>query len=537
MNKYKMLFVTTLCSLLPTLLYSQLVDTAWVRRYNGPSNGYDAAYDIAVDGQGNVYVTGYSYQNGINIADYATIKYNSLGVQQWVTRYNGPGNDIDKAWSLAIDGQSNVYVTGESRGSGTYNDYATIKYNVLGVQQWVARYDGLGNSTDAANDIAVDGQGNVYVTGYSSGATVYYDYATIKYNSLGVQQWAARYNGPADDWDYAVALAVDGQGNVYVTGGSNGSGNFDYVTIKYDSNGDSVWVSRYNGPANSSDMAKDLVIDGQGNVYVTGSSINSGAYDYTTIKYYSNGDTAWVSRYNGSGNGDDEANVVAVDGQGNVYVTGYSTGSGANYDYTTIKYDDLGVQQWVARYNGPGNSQDIAYGLAVDGQGNVYVTGFVVGSGAYNNYTTIKYNAFGVQQWVALYDGPGNGHDKAWSLAIDGPGNVYVTGYSYGLGTDYDYATIKYTQGSGIEENRSSLPADRLSLEVYPNPAKAFFTIRSSFLALHSTLKLYDVTGKIVKSEELKDSNNRISLDGIKNGVYFVKVGNEMVKEKLVVTK
>jgi hypothetical protein len=72
---------------------------------------------------------------------------------------------------------------------------------------------------------------------------------------------------------------------------------------------------------------------------------------------------------------------------------------------------------------------------------------------------------------------------------------------------------------------------------MFPNPAKTFFTIRSSFLALHPTLKLYDVTGNIVKSAELKGESNRISLDGIKNGVYFVKVGNEMIREKLVITK
>jgi hypothetical protein len=90
----------------------------------------------------------------------------------------------------------------------------------------------------------------------------------------------------------------------------------------------------------------------------------------------------------------------------------------------------------------------------------------------------------------------------------------------------------------GIEENHQSLIANRFSLEVYPNPAKTFFIIRLPQSADREQIKIYDVTGKVVK--ELESSGNRelrVSLDGIKNGVYFVQVGNEMAKEKLVVTR
>jgi len=87
--------------------------------------------------------------------------------QEWVARYNGPGNSNDNAWSLAVDGSGNVYVTGSSDVSGTGRDYATVKYNSSGVQQWVARYNGPGNSSDNARSLAVDGSGSVYVTGES----------------------------------------------------------------------------------------------------------------------------------------------------------------------------------------------------------------------------------------------------------------------------------------------------------------------------------------------------------------------------------
>src|SRR5207247_2301044 len=135
--------------------------------------------------------------------DYATIKYDSFGQEQWVARYNGPGNSGDSANSIAIDSAGNVYVTGKSFGSGTDSDYATVKYDSFGQEQWLARYNGPGNSGDSANSIAIDSAGNVYVTRQSSSARTDYDYATVKYDSFGQEQWLARYNGPGNSGDSA----------------------------------------------------------------------------------------------------------------------------------------------------------------------------------------------------------------------------------------------------------------------------------------------------------------------------------------------
>jgi len=185
-----------------------------------------------------------------------------------------------------------------------------------------------------------------------------------------------------------------------------------------------------------------MAIDSSGNVYVTGAS--SG--DYATIKYNSNGDSIWVKRYNGPVNGGDYANSIAIDGSGNVYVTGFSDTGFGNYDYATIKYNSSGVQQWVQRYDGPGNSFDDANSIAVDNSGNVYVTGSSGGNGTGNDYATIKYNSNGDSIWVHRYNGPANGNDYAYPMAVDSSGNVYVTGGSSGIGTNLDYATIKYSQ-------------------------------------------------------------------------------------------
>ncbi|MEO0076153.1 MAG: SBBP repeat-containing protein, partial [candidate division WOR-3 bacterium] len=256
----------------------------------------------------------------------------------------------------------------------------SILLNILNAQvdtAWVRRYNGFSDSMDCAVAIAVDNIGNVYVTGYSFNQVSNLDYYTIKYDALGQEVWSARYDGPANMLDYPYALAIDEQGNVYVTGGSYGTGvYYDYATIKYNPFGETAWVRRYNGPANDYDEARAIAVDNRGNVYVAGRSYGlTMNYDCLTIKYNSLGQDIWTKRYNGAGNSYDAIYAMTIDGVGNVYVTGtvYNTSSG--YDYVTIKYDSLGQEKWVQIYNGTGNSTDYANAIVVDNSGNVYVTG------------------------------------------------------------------------------------------------------------------------------------------------------------------
>jgi uncharacterized delta-60 repeat protein len=391
------------CILIPILSSAQTVQEMWTARYNGTGNYYDKANAIAVDASGNVYVTGESKGNGSSDRDFVTVKYNSTGNVVWVARYNGPGNDDDRAVAIAVDVNGNVYVTGESKGSTSNLDYTTIKYDTNGNQLWMARYNGPANSEDIAHGIALDASGNVYVTGESKGSNTNIDYATVKYSPSGSQLWVKRYNGPVSYQDSAYAIAVDVNGNVYVTGESKGNGSCtDYATIKYDFNGNQLWVKRYNGSANYYDTAYSIAIDSSGNIFVTGKSKTRSYYDYATVKYDSNGNQKWVKTYNGTGNGDDIAYAIAVDSSGNVYVTGESKGSGwADRDYATVKYDNDGNVLWIARYNGPGNNDDSAYAIAVDSSGNVYVTGESKGSGwADRDYATVKYDNDGNVLWI-----------------------------------------------------------------------------------------------------------------------------------------
>jgi uncharacterized delta-60 repeat protein len=506
------------------------VSGQWVSRYNGPGNNIDEAFAVVTDAAGNIYVTGSSTGSGTNL-DYATVKYNSAGAEQWAARYNGPANFIDIANAIAVDGSGNVYVTGISAGITSLSDYATVKYNSAGQQQWVARYNGPSNGTDEAFSITVDGSGNVYVTGQSLSGTNY-DYATVKYNSAGQQEWAARYNGPQSSIDNAAVVRVDISGNVYVTGSSTGSGTgLDYATIKYNSAGAEQWAVRYNGTNNGDDVPSSMELDASGNIYVTGGSSGStSSNDYVTIKYNSAGQEQWNARYNGTGNDNDIASALTVSSSGNVFVTGSSIGQGSATDYATVMYNSLGQQQWVMRYNGPNNTSDDATAITIDISGFVYVTGSSNSGGANLDYLTIKYNSAGQQMWEQRYNGPANGIDAALSICSDAAGNVYVTGTSQGNNTSSDYATVSYSVTTGIEPVSGEIPITYRLYDNYPNPFNPSTTIKFDVpVQSFTSLVIYDVTGKVVQTlvnQNLSAGRYVYNFDGsdLASGVYLYKL-------------
>lgn len=436
-----------------TIKYNLWGFEEWVAQYDGPVSLDDIVSSIAVDASGYVYVTGGSEGADSGI-DYATIKYSTTGNEEWVVRYNGPGNESDEATAIVVDASSNIYVTGRSRGSESNDDYATVKYNSSGSQRWVRRFNGPNNEIDQAYDMTLDASGNVYVTGISGhkwwGWTSA-DYATIKYNTAGTQEWISYYDGPSNGIDLAKAIEVDQAGNVYVTGESEGIGTSDdFATIKYSPAGGELWVARYNGPENNSDGATSLVVDINGNVYVTGGSGGMWYWEwneFATVKYNSAGNEEWTARFSASNSNYKVANAISVDDSGNVYITG---GNGDYYsnqksDYITIKYSSSGNELLLLTYDGPGNSIDEAADMVVDNEGNIYLTGKSVdSSGNKTDYLTIKYSTTGTLEWAARYNGPADGNDRATAIAIDQLGNVYVTGESEGIGTEGDYATIKY---------------------------------------------------------------------------------------------
>ena len=449
--------------ILTATLFSQLSfaqpTQQWLAKYNGKGDFSDKFNAIALDNSGNVHLAGYSVNPG-NKRDFCVVKLNSVGDTLWTRTINGSDNNDDEALAIAVDGSGNVYATGYAKANTSDNDYLTVKYNASGVLQWTASYNYSSNQVDQANSIGIDGSGNVYITGQSDNdatTNVNDDYATVKYNSSGTQQWVMRYNGGGSGTDRAMKIAVSTGGNSYITGRSDNGTDDDYVTIKYSTSGSQTWLKSFDNGAN--DRGEVLTIDASENVYVSGRSNNGSDDDFLTIKYNSAGTELWTGGvvYDGTGANDDKPTAIFVDGSGNVYVTGRSDSDNSatvNYDFATIKYNSSGSELWVASYNGSGNGSDTPTGITVDGSGNVIVCGAYDADASTtvtnNNAVTISYTSSGTQSWTMTANGTSNISDGANAVASDNSGNVFVAGAIVNTGTQKDGLAIKYTSAGTL---------------------------------------------------------------------------------------
>ena len=423
----------------------------WGRRYDGPASGRDEANDVALspDG-GTIFVTGRSA--GVSTgADYLTRAYvASTGARVWTTRYDGPVGLDDIAHDIAVspDG-STVFVTGQSAGSEAENDFdfTTIAYDAAtGEKLWAKRLDGSAHSNDVAFALALSPEGDVvYVTGTSIGATTGFDYMTRAYDAgTGAKLWTKRYNGRANGNDQAFAIAPTPDGSiVLVTGLSSASnGWFDWATLAYDAvTGAKVWGKRYNGPANDSDYANALVVDPNGGtVYVTGTSTGFGTrLDHTTIAYdVVDGEVRWTMRHAGPSDGDDVAYAVAVSSDGaRVFVGGFGP---------TVAYEAAtGTELWAKHYTDD-LFNVVALAVSADGAA-LYATGDDFPTNLPSNMGTLAYDtADGAQLWARSYDGPASGEDGGTSIVADtARSRIFVAGRSAGGTTGMDYITISYT--------------------------------------------------------------------------------------------
>ncbi len=324
-----------------------------------------------------------------------------------------------------------------------------ISYAQQPTLEWVSRYpdtNAIFSATSSA--LVLDDSGNVYITG-NSGATSQ-SYFTTKYSSSGKQLWISNFLGTLGV-GYPRAIALDKASNVYVTGVvNNGSTYFDYCTVKYNSNGVQQWFQYYNGPISGDDEAEKIAVDNAGNVYVSGFSQITGqqGYTYATIKYSVDGRQLWTRTFPEL-NSAVYVHGLAVDDNCNIYVTGEFGVA------LTVKYDSSGNQQWFQKYFEalPGISSSNS--IKLDKYDNVYVTGYTEAPfPRYRDYFTIKYSIEGLTQWVKTYNSDtlsNRSRYEANAIEIDNSQNIYISGfYMADQGATRYFCTIKYANDGAL---------------------------------------------------------------------------------------
>ena len=326
----------------------------------------------------------------------------------------------DHATGIAVDNTGNIIVTGAAKIGGDV-DYLTIKYDSNGTVIWIDTLDNNGVS-DSAMAIAVDGSNNIIVTGYSciSGNA---DYFTVKYDSNGIIQWTDTLDNGSDD--FAMGVAVDNFNNVIVTGIST-LDNQNYFTVKYDPAGNILWADTLGLEGDAGAYA--VAVDDSNNVIVTGIRDSNVIHESITVKYDPAGNILWA---------DSTSFVVwaidiATDHDGNIIVTGGTTWP--DDECITIKYRSNGTVQWMKYFDT--GSGSCAAGVAVDDSNNIIIVG-----GAEGCCLSVKYSQGGTVLWTDVLHSGSFGY--FWDVAVADLDDYIMTG-SCIIGGDYDYFTANY---------------------------------------------------------------------------------------------
>lgn len=415
------------------------------------------------------------------------------GKELWVRHYVAQQDEKDsEATGMTTDPAGNIYLSGFVQTEKNDTDFLTLKYGNDGSLLWHKRYNGIANDSDRARSIAVDKNGNVYVTGESYGGDrekgqTQWDFATVKYDPNGTEQWVRRFNGPPNKDDYAVGVGVDAVGNIYVTGTSRAPDKTaSYILIKYSPTGQTLWTQNCN-PNSSSPYAADgvihsFVVGENGDTYSASETILTDSYgkhdiDFLTSRYDHNGNLIWQRRYSGDANGNDKGLRIALDNTGNVYVAGISflgKEKNSSGEHTLlVKYDHNGNEVWSRTYRNP-ITPPYLDGLAISRDGSIYIAG-VLGDPPQSE-VLLKFTASGEMEWAEHFRQSKNPAVRLHSLQIGSNGGIYLTSRNTGSRVESgvqngEYITTRINEAGNTVWRRNyhallPVPSNSLSLQL-----------------------------------------------------------------------
>jgi hypothetical protein len=503
--------------------------------------------DIATAGAHQTVYAGGPIVFGTGGYDAFLVKFNSSGVRQWATYYGGSQDDM--GISCAVDASGNVYMIGSTSSTSgiatagahetTINDGFLVKFNSNGVRQWGTYFEGNGNAC------TTDASGNIYIVGLTnstSGIATAGAHQTVmsgsgdaflvKFNSSGVKQWGTYFGGSytlASGMEKGLSCATDALGNVYMVGqtpstsgiattGAHqtiyGGGSCDAFLVKFNSSGVMQWGTYYGGAG--VDIGYSCATDATGNVYLAG-------------------DTQQEFLPASSG-------MTTIGAHQSAYGGGYSDGF-------LVKFDSNGLRQWGTYYGGSLLDVSFSCATDASGNvymsGNTQSSAGIATSGAHqttlNDAFLVSFNSSGVRQSGTYYGGIKN------VCTSDASGNVYMTGYTQsnsGIATAGAHQTANGNNGysdaflvkfSGISVGINETINDKL-FSIYPNPAQSIVNVKADAKLIGTVYTIYDNTGKVVLSGTINAENTNVELGNLSVGIYLFSAG-ENVQQTFKVIK
>lgn len=535
---------------------SQTIAWNWAKSFGG--NIGDGISSIVVTNDNAIVVTGFYFSVQMTIGtttltnmspgstDFFIAKYDLNGSPIWAKTFGGTASDV--ASSITTDSLGNLYLAGNFRSQSVVLDGYTINnFNNVGNSDiFTAKFDPNGNVVwakrygdyygESPTSIVADHFGNFYLGGVFSNSSLSFDAITIY---------------------------------------SNSSSSSEGFIAKFDSNGNPIWANSYGG--SSSDIINSLAIDQNGNCIATGqfestsmivgTTTLTGSYngDIFLIKVDKNGNPIWA-KSNGGSDADDARSVV-IDQQGNCYITGFYASPSIAFGSTTlnntdnngdafvVKYNNSGIVVWAKRINSSGSgSFDVGNAIAIDPAGSTYVTGqysgasisfgtySIINSGTQNTFL-LKFDTNGNPQY-ALSPSTNYSYNTAQAVCLDKVNNIYVGGKFFSADITFGPTVLTNSNNNGTIAdafitkvgNFTGLMSKESigSMKVFPNPNRGTFYIKKDIAKEIENLEVYNLLGDLVDFE-IKNGDE-IQLSKQNKGVYIVKflVDNNIILEKFI---
>ncbi|MCL4233656.1 MAG: Ig-like domain-containing protein [Deltaproteobacteria bacterium] len=370
----------------------------WTRTANGADDNQDRGMEVATDADGSAWVCGIETST-TELQNMWFGVWDASGDPMWSETYNNDLDSNDVAWGIAPTGDGGFVVVGSEPTGGPDTLASIRRYDEFSGEEWDIVFDGGDDGSNRAHDVRLGGDGFIYVGGFIVESMEGLNAWVGKYDADGDEDWFESWDGGDALDDGIRAVTVDRDGNVIAAGFTTITGESENVLVrKFDPDGAEIWTRTYNNPdVGINEQAYGVDVDADGNIYVTGhETVGAADTDIWVRKYDPDGEILWTESWGGGADSQDRGNDVAVGPNGEIYVVGFVISTATSADIFIRRMDPAdGSEIWTDTVDVDNGSTEEANAVAVDSAGNVYVAGSIPVTGESTNIWLRKYDPDG----------------------------------------------------------------------------------------------------------------------------------------------